>query len=83
MSVLDFLTTSDVAHTLWQYMNSYGHRWEDKIKNKSMGDGRWRQGCGEIGQMAIPIYQQVDGINMDDEGYKMWKICLVDWLKKL
>ena len=83
LSVLDFLTTSDVAYTLWQYMNSYGH-WEDKIKNKNMGDGdkvavKYRRTTRWTSDRSVPCMAHR---SMDDEGYKMWKTCL-DWSKKL
>ena len=34
---LDFLTSSDVAYTLWQYLNSY-EDWRKKINDKESGD---------------------------------------------
>ena len=36
---LDFLTSSDVAYVLWQYLNSY-EDWRHKINDKESGD--WR-----------------------------------------
>ena len=65
-------------------MESYGRHWEDKIKNKSMGDGdkvavKYRWTTRWTSDKSVPCMAHR---SMDDEGYKTRKICL-DWSKKL
>ena len=83
LCVLDFLTTSDLAYTMWQIINSC-EDWEDKIRNKSAVVGnkvamRYRRATKYTSDRSMP---SMSHRSEEDEGQKMYAICL-DWAKRL
>ena len=73
---LDFLTSSDVAYTLWQFFNSH-EDWTSKLKGEEKGDNRYK--CNTRFTKERSKFAEGDA---NSEGMKLYKQCH-DWAKKL
>eukprot|EP00956_Cyclotella_meneghiniana_P019048 scaffold32281_cov50-Cyclotella_meneghiniana.AAC.8 len=66
---LDFLTTSDIAYALWQYLNSHDD-WEQKLKDPT-----------KVYNHSTKWSTDMTGASMT-EGYKVYN-ALVKWCSEL
>ena len=72
---LDFLTSSDIAYTLWQLFNSH-EDWKAKLKGEEKGDRRYK--CNTRFTKERSKFAEGDG---NSDGMKLYKKCH-DWTKK-
>ena len=77
LTVLAFLTSSDVAYTMWQY---YINSWEDWKKKKDNGDVSSKYACNTryTSNRKLPPME----LPSDEDGRKMYNKCL-SWAKRL
>ena len=78
--LLDMLTASDVAYTLWQFFNSHDD-WQAKMKEMSQGKGSVQYKCNTryTSDRKLPSMEER---SEDDAGMKMYMSCL-QWARRL